>query len=317
MPGDVVLIPASLCWEALAPMLAQGIVLRCYPLDRQLRIDTDALKSILCPRTKALYVVHYFGNPQPDISVLRGWSNQEGLKLIEDCALCLIDGRDRIGQWGDVSFFSLWKYLPMPDGAIALTRNGTELSPPADKHDARRLAKRMLRMLAFSAASGGLVPAAGKLRPPVSDVAAYEPPGPAVLSKPTSMSAISRFILLRCNIESIAEIRRDNYSTLVEGINDIKGIVPVWREFPAYSAPFALPIWVPDPVSLQGSLAAKGIETEISINRFFRNHPQIDGDPGDFKAVDEMADRVLSLPVHQGMSHSDIERLIRVLHEVT
>lgn len=314
---DVVLAPASLCWDALAPMLAQGVVVRCYPLDSQLHIDTGALKALLCSRTKAIYVVHYFGYPQRDVSALRAWCSQEGLKLIEDCALCLYDGRHRVGQWGDVSFFSLWKFLPMPDGAIALSRNEAGLPPPADRPEARWLAKRMLRMLACSAASGGLVPAVGKLRPSVSDVAAYKPPGPAVLPKPTSMSAISRSILARCDIESIAETRRANYSSLVEGIGDINGVEPVWREFPADSTPFALPIRVSDPVFLQGALAARGVETEISINRFFRNHPQIEGDPGDFKAVDEMADQVLSLPVHQGMSHSDIERLILVLHEVT
>jgi dTDP-4-amino-4,6-dideoxygalactose transaminase len=314
--GDVVLAPASLCWDALAPMLAQGVVVRCYPLDSQLHIDTDALKAMLCPRTKALYIVHYFGYPQRDVSALGAWCSQEGLKLIEDCALCLYDGRHRVGQWGDVSFFSLWKYLPIPDGAIALIQNGVELPPLDNPPDARWLIKRMLRLLASSIASNGLVPTAGKLRPSVSDVAAYEPPGLAALTKPTSMSAISRSILARCDIESIAEARRANYSSLVEGIGDIGGVEPIWREFPEDSVPFALPIRVSDPVFLQGTLAARGIETEISVNRFFRNHPQIEGDPGDFKAVDEMADRVLSLPVHQGMSHSDIERLIQALHNV-
>jgi dTDP-4-amino-4,6-dideoxygalactose transaminase len=314
--GDIVLAPASLCWDALAPMLAQGIIVRCYPLDSQLCVDIDALYELRCAKTRALYVVHYFGFPQPEISALRDWCNQEGLKLIEDCALCLYDGRQRVGQWGDVSFFSLWKYLPIPDGAIGLTRNGSTLPAPSEQPATSWLAKRMLRMLASSVASSGLVPSVLRLRPLASDVALYEPPGPAVLTKSTSMSAIAKSILSRCNIESICEIRTKNYLTLIEGISDISGLEPIWTEFPIDSAPIALPIKVSDPVSIHIALACRGIESEISVNRFFRNHPQILGDPDDFKSVDDLADHVLSLPIHQQLSSSDIQRLIWVLHEV-
>lgn len=316
--GDVVLVPASLCWDALAPMLAQGIVVRAYPLCERLSLDLRWLKKMLGPEVKAVYVVHYFGYPQPEIAAIRDWCTENGLRLVEDCALCFFDDQQSsgVGQWGDVSFFSLWKYLPVPDGAIALTQNGITLETPTEGPSPRWIAKRMTSILIRSGASSGLFPTAGRLRPAVSNVAAYESPGPAELPTATSMALVSRTILARSNIDWIAKARRANYSSVIKGIKHIKGVEPIWLDFPAKSVPYALPIRVADPVLVQEALAGRGIETEISINRFFRNHAQIEGNPQDFSAVDELADGVLSLPVHQSMSHSDVRRLICALHEV-
>jgi perosamine synthetase len=315
-PGDVILAPASICWVALAPLLAKGVRVRCYPLDPQLNIDTGALKKMVCNRTKAVYIVHYFGCPQQDVQSLKTWCHQNGLKLVEDCALCLFDCKGTIGQLGDVSFFSLWKYLPMPDGAIALAGNGVEFPHPSVTSNTKWVTKGILRILACSLPSGGIVSTVRKFYPSIPSGLAYEAPGPTELLKLTSMSAISRHIFARCDIESVAEARRSNYSLLVDGIKNLNGILPIWKDFPENSVPFALPLRVSDPVSLKQDLALKGIETEISINSFIRNHPQIEGNPEDFKIIDEMSEHVLSLPVHQGMTQTDIEYLISSLYEL-
>ncbi len=313
-PGDVVLAPASLCWEALSPMLALGLKIRCYAVDHQLTVDIPSIRKSIDNRTKAIYIVHYFGFPQP-IEDIKQICVNEGLRLIEDCALCYYDALDNggVGHIGDVSFFSLWKTLPVPDGAVALYRGKGELKRPIASPSGRWVGKRVSRLAANALAKAGILPTIGRLRPKVSEVAGYEALNNVMLPEPKGMSSFSKFIMERCDLVQIARERRSNFSSLLEGIVAIHGIEPVWTCLPNGAVPFAFPIRVADPVNVQKYLAQVGIETEISINRFFRNHPAIEGDPHDFVVVDSLADHVLLIPVHQNLTVVDIERILVAL----
>ena len=315
MPGDVVLAPPSLCWEALSPMLALGLKVRCYAVDHQLTIDISSLRKLIDKRTKAIYIVHYFGFPQP-IKDIKQICADEGLSLIEDCALCYFDGKENggVGHNGDISFFSLWKFLPIPDGAVALYRGKGEIIKPIDLPSPLWTGKRILRRLANSLAKEGILRTSGYLRPMLSEVANFVAPNDGVIPKPKKISSISIFIMERCDLSLIARARRRNFFSLLEGIKGIADIEPVWTWLPNEAVPFALPIRVADPVKVQKYLAQDGIETEISINRFFRNHPSIEGDPKNFIVVDKLADHVLLIPVHQDLTVEDIERVLIALH---
>jgi len=313
-PGDVVLAPASLCWEALSPMLALGLKVRCYALDHQLKVDISSIRKSIDKKTKVIYIVHYFGFPQP-VKEINQICAHEGLSLIEDCALCYYDGEENggVGHNGDISFFSLWKSLPIPDGAVALYRGKGELMLSSYGPSPLWIGKRISRIAANSLAKNGIVPTLGVLRPKMSELAAYEVLNDGVLPKPKRMSLISKFIMERCDLSQIAHLRRRNFLLLLDGIIGIYVIEPVWAFLPNGVVPFAFPIRVADPVKIQRYLAQTGIETEISINRFFRNHPSIEGHPKDFVITDRLADHVLLLPIHQGLTVDDIERILVAL----
>ena len=89
-------------------------------------VTLEGLQKATTPRTRALYVIHPFGWPQP-LKEIDAWRREQGLLLIEDCALALFsssaDGSP-IGSTGDVSVFSFPKSLATPDGgAISWTTN--------------------------------------------------------------------------------------------------------------------------------------------------------------------------------------------------
>ena len=93
-----------------------------------LNIDLDKAEAALTPRTKAIMVVHYGGNPV-DIYKLYAMAKRWDLKVIEDAAHACgasYDGKN-IGQFGLTCFsLSAVKNLPVGDGGVITTNDDKE-----------------------------------------------------------------------------------------------------------------------------------------------------------------------------------------------
>ena len=121
-----VLTSAYNCGTEIDALIASGFEVRCVDCDPTGMVTLEGLQKATTPRTRALYVIHPFGWPQP-LQEIDAWRRKQGLLLIEDCALALFsssaDGSP-IGLTGDVSVFSFPKSLATPDGgAISWTTN--------------------------------------------------------------------------------------------------------------------------------------------------------------------------------------------------
>jgi len=85
-------------------------------------LDPAVVCSKIGPRTRAIYVIHYFGHPQP-LTELREIADRSGLLLIEDCALALLSCDERgvpLGMTGDAAIFSFTKFFQwIRGGAVA------------------------------------------------------------------------------------------------------------------------------------------------------------------------------------------------------
>lgn len=92
-----------------------------YELDKQLVPDHRSLMEKLeTGRFGALLVIHYFGFCQADIESLTKYCQQHNILLIEDCAHTLggsFNGKT-LGTFGDYSFHSLHKVLPLKNGGL-------------------------------------------------------------------------------------------------------------------------------------------------------------------------------------------------------
>ena len=86
----------------------------------------EEIERLITPRTKAVIVVHTFGNPCDMDAILRT-TKTNGLRLIEDCACSLgaSYGGRKTGTFGDVACFSLHarKGITTGEGGIAVTDN--------------------------------------------------------------------------------------------------------------------------------------------------------------------------------------------------
>lgn len=90
-----------------------------------LNINLDLVEAAITPKTKAIMVVHYAGNPV-DIYKLYALAEEHNLKVIEDASHACgayYDGK-RIGSFGLTCFsFQAVKNLPTGDGGMLVTND--------------------------------------------------------------------------------------------------------------------------------------------------------------------------------------------------
>jgi dTDP-4-amino-4,6-dideoxygalactose transaminase len=114
---------------------AQGLVLPFhktkanflfYKSDENLKPDIEDIKDkILNYDVKAVIIIHYFGFPQ-DVDELISLCRKQGILVIEDCAQAFLSkdpNGDYLGSKGDMAFFSMTKFLPIPDGSLFVINN--------------------------------------------------------------------------------------------------------------------------------------------------------------------------------------------------
>lgn len=108
--GDEVIVPAN---TYIASVLAitenrlRPVLIEPDPVTYNLGLHN--LEQAITPRTKAILVVHLYGQaaPMPGIMSL---ARKHGLKVLEDCAQAhgaLVGGR-KVGTWGDAAGFSFY-----------------------------------------------------------------------------------------------------------------------------------------------------------------------------------------------------------------
>lgn len=93
--------------EAISYVGARPIFVDVEP--DTLNIDVANIEAVIGPRTRAIVVVHLYGQPA-DLAAMRELCDRRGLALIEDCAQAfgaVYQGR-RVGSWGDLGCFSFY-----------------------------------------------------------------------------------------------------------------------------------------------------------------------------------------------------------------
>lgn len=109
-PGSEVVVPANAFIAAAAAVVRVGAVPRFADVsDETLLMTPDTLCEALTPRTRAVIVVHMFGQ-MPDMAGLLAVAAKAGIFVVEDAAQAHgaeWDGR-RAGTFGDAACFSFY-----------------------------------------------------------------------------------------------------------------------------------------------------------------------------------------------------------------
>lgn len=117
----VVWVPDYFCNQSLEPLRRCGAQLVFYPVARTLRPDWEACEAEARRRPPDLMViVHVFGTCN-DLAGAAAFRRRHGGLLIEDAAHVLRPVGD-IGLVGDLVLYSPHKLMPIPDGALIVTR---------------------------------------------------------------------------------------------------------------------------------------------------------------------------------------------------
>lgn len=125
--GDEVIVPSYTFFLSVSPILALGAipVFADVDLDTQL-IDPKSVEEKITPKTKAIIVVHTWGNPV-DMDAIMAIAKKHNLKVVEDCAHA--HGAEykgkKTGVLGDVGCFSFQgsKVMYAGEGGILVTND--------------------------------------------------------------------------------------------------------------------------------------------------------------------------------------------------
>lgn len=109
-PGDEVIVPTfTFIATALAVSYTGAKPVFADIQEKTCNIDPEQIKKLISPRTKAIIVVHLYGQPA-DMDVICDIARKNNLRVVEDCAQAhgaLYQGK-KVGSLGDIGCFSFY-----------------------------------------------------------------------------------------------------------------------------------------------------------------------------------------------------------------
>lgn len=126
-PGDEVIVsPYTMTASALAPLIYGAVPVFADIDEENFGLSPESIEKRITPRTKAILVVHIFGNPAK-MDEIMAIARKYGLKVIEDCAqspMAIYKGK-YVGTIGDIGVFSLnyHKHIHTGEGGVITTND--------------------------------------------------------------------------------------------------------------------------------------------------------------------------------------------------
>ena len=328
--GAEVLAPAYNCGSEIDVLCKSGASVVLYDVDRLCMADIDDLRKRITVKTKAVYVIHYFGFPQR-LSEIETICDQYGLYLIEDCALSLFgcDGDVRLGTIGDAAVFNFPKMLPVPGGGTLVINNpdlcagNWILEQPGFLGTFRNMLPLIKRYILRFIEGGTLFKWIWRLfkkRAPYlygaqKDHFEGRPEMPwhyyynGQLTN-RAMSGVTRRILNSCDIGNIINRRRDNFACYLKLLSDISQVQPMFNGLPQGVCPLCFPVVV----SNRGQVCRRLKDRSIAAFEWWAGYHR--GFLWDqYPNACFLKDHVLTLPVHQQLSERHIEYIVHELRE--
>lgn len=126
-PGDEVLVPSYTFWASAGPIAACNAIPVFCDIDPQTHcIAPEEMEARITSRTKAVVVVHVWGNPA-DMDAIMAIADKHGIQVLEDCSHAhgaIYKGK-KVGSIGQAACFSFQgsKTLPGGEGGILVTNS--------------------------------------------------------------------------------------------------------------------------------------------------------------------------------------------------
>ncbi len=295
-PGDEVLVPSFTFFATCSMVvMAQGKPVFCDIDPETFLIDLKDAEKKITSKTRAIVPVHLFGNPC-DIDRIVTFAKKHNLKIVWDAAQAhgaTYKGKD-VGAFDELVCYSFYpsKNMFVGEGGMICT-NDTQLYEK-------------LRYMRTHGQTGKYYHTMWGLNYRMTDVEA----------------AIGKEQLKR--LDEMLSVRRRNAEFLNKRLAAIPGIRPqkvtsygehAWHQ---YSVIVNKEEFGCSRDALSKQLGEKGIVTAVHYPKGVHQQPV-------FKEQDEKislpnteyaAENILSVPVHHGLSQSDIERIVEAIHEV-
>lgn len=313
--GSTVLVPSYFHGVEIDTLLTAGHKLRFYRLSNDLSIDLADAAARVDTDVSALFVIHYFGFPQR-LAPIKAFCDRHGLKLIEDCALSLFsrDEDGPLGHTGDLALYSVYKTVPVPHGGFVVTKGTREYAPlrplpwmPTavqikDLIHLRMKAQGWNRTEQWILRGSRVLKHAFGWRRNEMVGSGYSSWDPRMLEFDASPWA--RRLMRIVDPELVVAKRRENYLHLAGRLRTRAHTPPPFDALPEGACPLFYPLWVEDKLRLHEDMMRVGVHT---INLWHDNHPAC---PPDLAVeASRWRNHLIELPIHQGLSLDDVDRV--------
>lgn len=229
-PGDELLCPSFTCPSSVRPFLGAGCSLAFADIGPDLCIDPESARSVVSGATRAILMVHQFGQAAR-VRELQELATERSLLLLDDAANAfgpILDGRmlGTLGDWGIFSFNYGKIISSVGGGALVL---GPESPDPAPLPvpQTRAVLGKAMQCVARSLRGSGLSTALSFARSRPSTQAVGDAGAPASqLSRPRWIAGIQAELAL-IQIRKAGEMaraRKANRRILEECLGGIEGI---------------------------------------------------------------------------------------------
>ena len=302
--------------------------MRLYPADGQGSVDPDQLARLIGPRTRAVYLIHYFGFLQPHAAAIRALCAAHGLRLIEDCALSLLSGekgRDGLpvaGMAGDVALLCFYKFFPVLAGG-ALVVNAPDLPDPAPfarpapwrpalRHVLRSGAVRLLGPGGFSVLrkrrGGGGEAAVQAPADGLPDMPGHYYFDPDLADR--GMSGLTARALAKVDVAAEIAARRAGYLRYLAAL---EGFAPLFPHLTEGTVPLGMPLQV---APGQRDALVRGLQAEgIAATPWWSGYHRGLDFSGQAEAC-RLKDGIVFLPLGAGIGPAEIDRAAALLQKL-
>lgn len=126
-PGDEVIVPALSWSTTIWPLVQHNLVPVFVDCDlASFNLDLDKLEKAIGPKTRAIKLVHVYGNPC-NMDAIMSLAKKHDLFVIEDCCEAMgamYDGK-HVGTFGDVGNYSFFfaHHITTMEGGMSVTNN--------------------------------------------------------------------------------------------------------------------------------------------------------------------------------------------------
>ncbi len=126
-PGDEVIVPALSWATTVWPLIQYGLIPVFVDCDlKTYNFDYAKLEAAITPKTKAIMLVHVYGNPC-DMDIIMGLAEKNNLYVIEDtCESMGATFKNRnVGTFGDIGTMSLYysHHITTFEGGLCFSNN--------------------------------------------------------------------------------------------------------------------------------------------------------------------------------------------------
>ncbi len=313
--GSRIWMPAFHCGVEVEAAINAGLRVGFYRLQMDLRVDEDDVETKLRKEPGVLFLIHYYGFPQPGIERIARLCRERECVWIEDCAHALFSrfGTTPLGHFAPISVFSLRKTLPLYDGGAlqVLPTRLAEVGKTFERPSAGRLGWWAYRLYGKAAIRGLVGDTVTHLYhrwrwPDEEEECAADEPSASKSgeSYDSRLSAPSRWLARSADPEIESSRRRRNWQALHDRLSLQTGYAPLMNHLPEGVCPLFLSARVAKRESIMRDLAAQSIETFR-----FGAHPHPCLDQTAFADHAELRESIICLPIHGQLGEEEIDRI--------